>query len=377
MTALVIILLLSVFIPGLVSALLLKRIFKKSFFVLIAIVWVINIIFTSTMVAVKYRYLPDTPLYSVLLMTVNVIVSIFLLRFVASRYVAPLGKIVSVIRDLSEGQIDRKEKISGSKISDNSDFGMLVRSTENLQEKMASMVNDLQEETKLLLNESENMQNVSQEYSQGGVELVTSLEEISSSMEEMVSTIEQNTDSATQAGQISRNLVQQMNAVGDASNEDLAVMRTIADKINVITEIALQTNILALNAAVEAARAGEHGKGFAVVAAEVRRLAERSKVASEEIIALSSGGVESTQKSASLIKELKEQVVKTGELVEETVAASMEQRNGANQINSAIQQINNLAQSSAHADEIILNTANKLNDQANRIKEELDYFTIL
>ena len=193
----------------------------------------------------------------------------------------------------------------------------------------------------------------------------------------MVSNIEQNSDYANQSGQISRMLAQQMNEVGDASENDLNVMRTIADKINVVTEISLQTNILALNAAVEAARAGEHGKGFAVVAAEVRRLAERSKVASEEIIALSTGGVVATQKSSSLIVDLKERVVKTGDLVEETVSASMEQRNGANQINNAIQQLNNLAQDNVHTNDTMLNTANLLNDQASRIKEHLDYFSIL
>ncbi|HOG19151.1 MAG TPA: methyl-accepting chemotaxis protein [Salinivirgaceae bacterium] len=306
----------------------------------------------------------------------NVTVSFICIRFVAKRYVTPLGNVVKILKALSEGEIDKNVKIPSTGIAKDTDFGMLISATENLQKKLASMIDDLQKETELLLKESENMHNLSQNFSSGATESAANVEEISSSMEEMVSTIEQNSDSANQAGQISRMLAQHMNEVGDASEKDLNVMRTIADEISVITEIAFQTNILALNAAVEAARAGEHGKGFAVVAAEVRRLAERSKVASEKIIELSNGGVEAIQKSSSLIVELKEQVLKTSGLIEEIAAASMEQRNGANQVNNAIQQLNVATQENAHSHDTLLNTANLLNNQADRIKEHLDYYTI-
>ncbi len=370
------VLLLSVIIPIIAAFILLDRFFKKSFFVSVGKVWVFTLIFIAVTVTLKFTVFPDTIVYKLSILLVNVIVCVLSFAFIAKRYVRPLWNVVNILKAISEGQIEKNVKISHSGIAEDTDYGMLISSTESLKEKLASMVNELQNETNLLLKESENMHKLSQNFSSNATESAANVEEISSSMEEMVSTIEQNSDSANQAGQISRMLAQHMGEVGEASENDLNVMRTIADEIHVITEIAFQTNILALNAAVEAARAGEHGKGFAVVAAEVRRLAERSKVTSEKIIELSNGGVAAIQKSSSLIVELKEQVLKTSGFIEEIAAASMEQRNGANQVNNAIQQLNVATQESAHSHDKLLDTANLLNNQADRIKEHLDYFTI-
>ncbi|MCX7285040.1 MAG: methyl-accepting chemotaxis protein [Novosphingobium sp.] len=216
----------------------------------------------------------------------------------------------------------------------------------------------------------------SEQVAQGATEQAASAEEASASMEQMAANIKQNADNAAQTEKIARQSSKDAELSGQAVEQAVNAMRTIAEKISIVQEIARQTDLLALNAAVEAARAGEHGKGFAVVASEVRKLAERSQTAASEIVAVSSNTVKVATEAGEMLAKLVPDIRRTAELVTEISAACREQDIGASQINEAIQQLDKVTQQNASASDQISSTSEELASQAEELQHSISFFYI-
>lgn len=255
-----------------------------------------------------------------------------------------------------------------------SDKDTLGLSLQSMVERLRGVVADALSAADNVSSGSQELSSTSEQMSQGATEQAAAAEQASASMEEMAANIKQTSDNAAQTEKISRQSSLDAEVSGEAVNRAVDAMRTIADKIGIVQEIARQTDLLALNAAVEAARAGEHGKGFAVVASEVRKLAERSQTAAAEISSVSGDTVKAAQEAGDMLQRLVPDIRKTAELVSEISAACREQDIGASQINEAIQQLDKVTQQNAGASEEMSATSEELAAQAEELQTSIAFF---
>jgi methyl-accepting chemotaxis protein len=211
-----------------------------------------------------------------------------------------------------------------------------------------------------------------QTLSQGTSEQAASVEETTSSLEEMSASITQNAENSRQMEQMALQGARDGDESARSVEDTVQAMRSIAEKISIVEEIAYQTNLLALNAAIEAARAGEHGRGFAVVAAEVRKLAERSQAAAKEIGGLAASSVRVAERSRSALGELVPAIRKTSDLVQEVAAASLEQSAGVSQINRALGHVDQITQRNASSAEELSSTAEEMASQAEAMRAQAE-----
>jgi methyl-accepting chemotaxis protein len=242
--------------------------------------------------------------------------------------------------------------------------------------KLSSTVADLRMGAETLTAASREVSGTSQALSRGTSDQAASVEEASSSLEQITASITQNAANSKQMEQMAVDGAGMAEQSGAAVAETVEAMKAIAEKISIIEDIAYKTNLLALNAAIEAARAGEQGRGFAVVAAEVRRLAERSQEAAKEIAGVASGSVKMAERSGQLLLTLVPSIRKTAGLVQEVAASSDEQASGVNQITTAMQRVDQVAQKNAAAGEQLAATAEEMAGQAGALKQQIEFFRL-
>jgi methyl-accepting chemotaxis protein len=260
-------------------------------------------------------------------------------------------------------------------------IGLAWMIVHQINRSLRSITSELREGSSQVLSAAAQVSSVSQVLAKESSEQAAMIEETSASTVEIGSMASRSSVSAQTATDLVveaargsehinnsvRECVGAMNAIGESSSQ-------IAKTLQVITQIAFQTNILALNASVEAARAGEAGAGFAVVADEVRSLAQRCSAASDEISALIERSLANSAAGRAKIALLEgsgsstnEVFVKIRPLMEEIVNNSREQSQAITQVSRALQKMEQATQQSAATAEESAAGAEELNAQSQQL----------
>lgn len=296
--------------------------------------------------------------------------SVLMYRIIRGQLGAEPAEIIAVVGAVACGDLSVEVLVRQG------DTGSVMAALRVMAANLATTMGAIRTAAANVAAEAEEVASTSHALSQSASQQAASVEETSATLEEFGASVRQVAEHAGRAGAMATDSSDEARRGSDAVRGTVADMRRIASEISVIDDIAYQTNMLALNAAIEAGRAGEHGKGFAVVAAEVRKLAERTQIASREIGNLSQVSVRQAEAAGERLDSVIPALAETAEVAAGIDAASREQVGGIGQINEAIGQINLATQHNASASEQLAATAEAMRAQAQDLQQNVAQFRL-
>lgn len=283
----------------------------------------------------------------------------------------PVKNTVGVLEKISEGDYREKPVVNGQdEISD------MNRAVVVMIEKTSEIINSILNAFEEVNSGSYQVSEAAQGLSSGSSEQAASAEELAATMEEITAQVEQSSVDAAKTEEITLKTADDIEINKKMVAETLEAIHHIVDKINIIQDISSQTNMLALNAAIEAARAGEAGKGFSVVAAEIRKLAEKSALAADEIGEISANGIRIATATDEGFNHIADEIKYTVDLIKNIAAGSMEQKSGIGEVNVSLIDLDKTIQNNASAAEELAAVSEELTAQAQTLMQMISFFKL-
>ncbi len=313
--------------------------------------------------------------FKYLFMAVALIVLLTLVFFVLflllKRITRSILKVVHLIDVVSTGDFTINQKIKS-----NDEVGHLNREINKMVESLNKDIVEVSSVARDLNLASQEVSTLSQRISDGANQQAASFEELSSSVQsnsetaQSANTLAQNIDENAKKAEVSmRNTIESMGTIEKSSQE-------ITQAVNLITDIAEQTNLLALNAAIEAARAGEHGRGFAVVADEVRKLAVRSGASAKDIedllkdsLAQVQKGVDVSQKAGENLQKIVDDISEITDQVSRISLSTQEQA-------ASMEENSSITESNASGADSLATTAAQSSSQSEKLQKLVGKFKL-